>query len=117
MRGVWKIAIVAIIFAVLIALFISVASAHQAPSRWNYPAECCSGRDCEPLPSDQIEETPTGYLIKPLGIIMQYSDPRIKPIAMDGLYHWCRQTEMLDGEWVYKRPNKIICLLTPASSF
>jgi hypothetical protein len=32
------------------------ASAHEAPSGWQYPPGCCGGEDCHPVPCETIEE-------------------------------------------------------------
>jgi hypothetical protein len=37
------------------------APAHQAPSGWIYPWECCSGRDCTIIPASQVRATARGY--------------------------------------------------------
>ncbi len=36
------------------------AAAHQAPSGWTYPSECCSQRDCAPI--SHMERHPDGSI-------------------------------------------------------
>ncbi len=65
------VALVAIAMLVALALgapvhvfrwsFVSSAYAHEAPSGWHYPPNCCGGNDCRPVDCDSIVETPTGY--------------------------------------------------------
>ena len=57
------------------------AAAHS----W-YPYECCSDRDCAPLPRDQVQPTDGGWLL-PDGTLFPYADARVSP---DGGFHWCR---------------------------
>jgi len=37
--------------------------AHQAPSGWAYPTECCSGIDCAEIPASAVKETQRGYQV------------------------------------------------------
>lgn len=64
------------------------AYAHEAPSGWSYPAECCSDRDCAPLAES---ETPKpldgGAWLLSTGEVVQKSKVKFSP---DGLYHLCR---------------------------
>ncbi len=46
---------------------IKEAGAHQAPSGWKYPMECCHSetqRDCYPVPLKYIHETEEGYRVE-----------------------------------------------------
>lgn len=38
------------------------AYAHDAPSGWPYPSECCGGNDCHPVECSDVEETAYGWL-------------------------------------------------------
>lgn len=64
------------------------SAAHQAPSGWAYPNECCSNRDCHMIDAEQIVEGPSGYVVTPSGETLGYTDPRVKQ-SPDGAYHWC----------------------------
>lgn len=44
-------------------LMASEAGAHEAPSLWMYPANCCSGRDCSRVPMAQVSDGPEGYRV------------------------------------------------------
>lgn len=46
-----------LVVAVLV-MFATYAFAHG----W-YPADCCSGRDCEPIHSDRVRVLSTGYVV------------------------------------------------------
>lgn len=37
------------------------AVAHEAPSGWQYPIECCSSSDCSQVEDENIEEVPGGF--------------------------------------------------------
>lgn len=67
----------------------------NAPGHW-YPANCCSRRDCEPIPIDGIEETKSGwrvhYVSAKLGVIDEIvprRHARVKPNEHDGGFHGC----------------------------
>ena len=53
-----------------------------------YPLECCSNKDCRPVPCDSLVETATGYTY--MG--MEFLSGKVKP-SLDGLCHVC-YTEM-----------------------
>lgn len=48
------------IVALAIVVVARQAQAHEAPSGWSYPAECCSNQDCRPVPCDQLAPEPGG---------------------------------------------------------
>ena len=60
--------LVTVLIVSALAFFVTVlvASAHQAPSGWTYPAECCNEHDCEPIACDSVTETKSGLLWKSL---------------------------------------------------
>ena len=47
------------------------ASAHEAPSGWQYPPGCCGGEDCHPVPCETIEEKRGVYIWK--GVVFHRS--------------------------------------------
>ena len=61
-------------------LAMSYAKAHS----W-YEPECCSDKDCEPIPPETVQVTPSGYLWA--GILIPFAEARI---SMDRDYHVCR---------------------------
>ena len=83
------------LLCVLAVLTASMAHAHS----W-YPAECCSERDCAPLPENQTPKPLDGgaWLLS-TGEIVPREKARWSP---DGLYHLCR----LPG-------GTIVCIFIP----
>lgn len=77
--------------AVLLMVLGTAANAHNAPSGWIYPLDCCSNTDCEPIPAP--EETSEGWHIR-------FTSQRFGPIdafvphgrerpSGDGSFHAC----------------------------
>ena len=50
------------ILSVALICFAGSASAHEAPSGWQYPLGCCGGEDCHPVPCETIEEQRGVYI-------------------------------------------------------
>ncbi|MCG6857079.1 MAG: hypothetical protein LJE67_03345 [Salaquimonas sp.] len=90
------------------ALSPAKANAHDAPSGWSYPYECCSGKDCRHVKASQIRPGADGYLIRSSGEIVVYSDARVKH-SPDGEFHWCSIGGRDDG--------RTICLFVPELMF
>ncbi|MFU0505203.1 hypothetical protein [Pseudaminobacter sp. NGMCC 1.201702] len=84
------------------------ARAHQAPSGWAYPLNCCSNQDCREVAHKAISERPEGYVIIGTGEVLSYKDGRVKD-SPDGEYHWCSADGADDG--------RTICLFVPPRSF
>ena len=59
--------------------------AHFAPSGWEYPFECCSGRDCHPTTAI-IQGG--GYFLPETGETIPAMDSRVRESG-DGEYHRC----------------------------
>ena len=63
----WAIYIAALAFA--LGLMVVIAKAHEAvslegkPLGFNWPSECCGGRDCAFIPASSVKETPDGYRV------------------------------------------------------
>lgn len=98
-----------VVFAPLatLALALTRASAHEAPSGWSYPTACCSTVDCYPIAGTDIEATGAGYVIKASGELITYADKRIRG-SPDGVYHRCSTGGDSAGS--------TICLFIPAGS-
>ena len=96
--------------AALLASALAIpADAHEAPSGWRYPWECCSKMDCQMVAAQAISERPTGYVINRTGEVVAYADKRIRN-SPDGEYHWCaHQSGRSAGE--------TICLFVPPKGF
>jgi len=44
----------------ILALLISSAMAHEAPSGWSYPSDCCGGSECRPIVCSTIQDHSDG---------------------------------------------------------
>lgn len=73
----------------LLTILMLVFGVTKANSHDWYPLECCSEKDCAPIPETDVEVTPQGYLIKSTGERIPYKAARTAP---DGQYHVCRYT-------------------------
>lgn len=76
-------------FAFVLAVFMTFANAHDAPTGWQYDASCCSGIDCQQAPKADVTERPDGYHLASSGEVIPYSDPRIHR-SKDEFYHECK---------------------------
>jgi hypothetical protein len=91
----------------LSALLSSSALAHDAPTGWSYPFQCCSNQDCREVPDASVKETPSGYLASN-GETIPYADKRIKD-SPDGKFHLCTIAGWEDG--------RALCLFVPAKAY
>jgi hypothetical protein len=73
----------ALVFAV-ICLGLLITMTQVKAHSW-YDPECCSDKDCEPIPHETVQVTPAGYLWA--GILIPFAEARI---SMDRDYHVCR---------------------------
>jgi len=94
-----------------VLLFAALALATPALAHSWYPAACCSGTDCEPLPIENISESKDGWTInfcsntRPgLCIANGFVKRGQEKISQDGGYHVCFNA------------SRIICFFTPVSS-
>jgi len=108
---------------VTLVLLATPVLAHDAPATvaypngWSYPTNCCSDRDCKPIPADAIRERPQGYVIRNTGEVVGYGDGRIK-ISPDGEYHWCSQTVFSKNDKDMMTPfPHTVCLFVPPKGF
>ena len=85
-------------------LFADHVHAHDAPSGWSYPTECCSGRDCREVADTAIGEEHQGYVIRNTGELVGYRDSRVKE-SPDGHFHWCS----VEGA----EHTRTVCLFVP----
>ena len=88
----------------------SSALAHDAPTGWSYPANCCSNYDCREIPAEDVKEVWNGYHMtkSKLHEIVPYQSGMVKD-SPDGAFHWCTQGGTDAG--------KTICLFVPPRSF
>lgn len=83
------------------AFLLSPARAHEAPSGWDYPMECCHNQDCGPLnEADRPKPLDGGDWLLTTGEIVPKSKVKFSP---DGLYHLCR----------WHANNTVLCLFVP----
>lgn len=89
--------------------FYQPAWSHDAPTGWAYGTECCSSTDCA-VEEGKVTATPSGWLIERVGVLVPYTDRKIKE-SRDGDFHSC---------WRYDRrtdPKQFLCLYVPAQSY
>ena len=77
----------AVIAAALFLALVKASGGHEAPRGWQYDQECCSDRDCKPIPAKGIQALPNGAYALPTGEVVDKS--RIKR-SQDEEYHLCR---------------------------
>lgn len=95
-----------IIAASLIAITMPPASAHDAPSGWTYPIECCDDRDCEPIDTADVTVGDGFYIWRHHRIAFNSPSVRNSP---DSLFHGCEA-----GHWGDEGGKKILtCFFVP----
>jgi hypothetical protein len=107
-----RIPLIFLIFGILILTLIGLltsANAHEAPTGWKYPWQCCANNDCQQVSDKAIEEQKDGYVILSTGEVVAYGDKRIKD-SPDGEYHWCAHPSGPDV-------GHTICLFVPPKGF
>lgn len=68
---------------------VNPALAHDAPSGWQYPWECCSGHDCAEISNDRVKPVDDGgYLIDGKHLVPR-AEVKDSP---DGAFHACFPT-------------------------
>lgn len=65
-----------------------------------YSQECCSDRDCNPVPTTAVTEAPDGYHYK--HYVIPYKDQRVK-FSPDGQFHVCENPYYLRCLYVPER--------------
>ncbi|MBB3975963.1 hypothetical protein GGQ64_001150 [Rhizobium azooxidifex] len=68
----------------------TVASGNPRPARAHsfYDLECCSNRDCMPVPDEEIMATKEGWRVRTTGEVIGYDSWPIKH-SPDGRFHRC----------------------------
>lgn len=79
-----------------------VALAHS----W-YPIECCSEKDCFPVPVERVKTAPGGWVLED-GTFIAFRDARPSP---DGRYHLCRYNDGAGA--LITVPGKPTCFWAP----
>lgn len=101
-----------ILFTILATTF--PAKAHQAPSGWNYPIECCHDQDCYEISEKDIVIVEGGYMILANKEIVPFEKVKTSP---DGRYHRCsyNRGDPTAGT-IVDRTTETICLFIPEKS-
>ncbi len=68
----------------IIAISCIVAQAHNAPSGWMYPQECCNETDCHPVSCDALHEVDGGIAF----LDFKFTKEMIRN-SQDGYCHVC----------------------------
>lgn len=77
-----------ILAATFVALLTFGAFAHNAPSGWAYPPECCGGYDCSEIAADRVKPGFAGYIVDGR-FYVPMAQVRFSP---DGRFHACFPT-------------------------
>jgi hypothetical protein len=85
-RGISRMRLGVLIISAALICFSGSASAHEAPSGWQYPPGCCGGEDCHPVACETIEEKRGVYIWK--GVVFHRSMARV---SGDDRCHVCLQ--------------------------
>ena len=96
--------ILAAIFIIIVCLTIWLmpALAHDAPSGWAYPPECCGERDCTQIDAKRVVELAGSYVIDG---IYHISNERTR-WSPDGEYHAC-----------FNSIGALICFFAPPKAY
>lgn len=97
------------VLGTIAALYAPLVKAHEAPTGWQYPYECCSNQDCKPASHVEVRETRGGYLVVATGEVVPLMDRRVKD-SPDGDFHICQ----VAGDFEH---GKVLCLFRPPQSF
>lgn len=77
------------VFALAIVLLFGLAMAAPLFAHSWYPWECCSDRDCAPVPAGKVKEVFGGWLLED-GTFIAYAEARVSP---DKDFHVCRRQD------------------------
>ena len=98
----------ALMLIVLVFTGFASATAHPAPSGWNYPPSCCQNRDCMQIADDDVRALQGGWGVKATGEVIPYLMAMPSP---DGSFHRC-SPHFYDR----REPDHTICLFVPPQS-
>lgn len=82
--------------AVFLAIMVTQAPAHDAPTGWAFDQRCCGNGDCYPVETDAIRERPDGYHIISTGEVIPYQSTKILP-SPDGHSYRCSTAGSVQG--------------------
>lgn len=86
--GYWLVVGLVILGAFLVFMA-KAARAHDAPSGWSYPVDCCSGHDCDLIAASRVQSIGGGYLIDGAHYVPAGQVRR----SPDGEFHACFPTK------------------------
>lgn len=88
--------------------------AHDAPSGWPYPSECCDGLDCYMIGSDEVELRRDGsYRIRQTGEI--FFDPgSVRAGPGQRVFRWSLDVNFHRCSWHGEKSQRTQCLFVPA---
>lgn len=89
------------IITIAFCLMSSAAFSHSF-----YTWDCCSGRDCKPIPVGDVKGTPDGWQIVITGEVIAYGAKQIKD-SPDGSFHRCARSADFSAKGV------TLCLYVP----
>ncbi|MDR6953831.1 hypothetical protein J2X65_003194 [Ancylobacter sp. 3268] len=78
----------AILTAAGVVAGVSIGFAHEAPSGWEYPRDCCSAYDCYPVPAGALRFGPGGITVEATGETFPSRSTIVRPSG-DGAFHRC----------------------------
>lgn len=87
-------------------LLLSVFLATGATAHSFYDPLCCSGKDCKPIPVDEVKATPAGWQIGVTGEVIEYGSYRVKD-SPDGAFHRCAMSANFTAQ------GHTLCLYVP----
>lgn len=90
------VAIFAFMLAFMAAVFPMPLRAHEAPSGWSYPWQCCSNQDCRPVACDTLEEIEGGK-VRDIENGQTYERNMVQSSG-DAKCHVCTEQGKLDGK-------------------
>lgn len=75
------------LWVAMLAIAVLIHACTYARAHSWYPAECCSDRDCYPLPDGSVKKVPGGYQLIENGEFIAEKDTRE---GRDDQFHICR---------------------------
>jgi hypothetical protein len=110
----WASALFAEFFMLETVLFADLGLAHDAPSGWPYPPDCCNGQDCYEISSDEVELLRDGsYRIRETGEIF-FNPWSVRSGPGQRIFRWSLDTNFHRCSWKGERSYPTHCLFVPS---
>jgi len=103
-----------ITIAIMLAAGTTHTRAHQAPTGWDYPFECCSEADCAPIDASAVREIRTGFVVTIApGRHPMWPTERREPLVLEIPHQNTRQSP--DGFWhlCINDAGELLCFFAP----